>query len=184
MPIQYYDSVWFNNRPPQARAKIAPKQIVVFAPGSTDFFSRRGENALSVEELTAKYGKTVFDAYDLDFGKADADPKASSKANETSDADDEGDGDSIGSEDSDEDTELSDAASMTSFISDHDASDDEQDDGMYGEDDGRGEDEQHEDAGSGEDDAGEDGTTQFPEAYDIDMEKQEMMASIFDDSDV
>jgi hypothetical protein len=167
MPIQYYDSVWFNNRPSQARAKIAPKQIVVFAPGSTDFFSRRGENTLSVEQLTDKYGKTVFAEYDLNFVEADDD----TKADETADADDEGDGDSIDSKDSDEDPDLSDAASMASFISDHDASDNEQDDGMYGED---------EDA-SGEDDAGEDGATQFADEYDIDMEQQEKMAALFDE---
>ncbi|KAF7336360.1 hypothetical protein MVEN_02184500 [Mycena venus] len=189
MPIQYYDPDWFNNRPPQARAKIAPKLIVVFAPGSTDFFSHRGENALSVEQLTEKYGKTVFDNYDLDFGEADA--KAGSKGVvETSDADDEGDGDSIGSKDSDEDTELSDAASMASFIShDHGASDDEQDDDMYGEDDEQADAmSAEEDAGSGEEpnaaeDGSWDGRTQFAEVYDIDMEKEDLAAAIFDDSD-
>src|ERR1700761_5055089 len=115
MPIQYYDPAWFNNRPPQARAKIAPKLIVVLAPGSTEFFSRHSENAMSVEQLTKKYGKTVFQKYDLDFGEAD-DKASSTGVNQPFDADDEGDGDSIGSADSEEDTELSDGASMTSFI--------------------------------------------------------------------
>ncbi|KAF7335014.1 hypothetical protein MVEN_02251600 [Mycena venus] len=103
---------------------------------------------------------------------------------------DDGKTDSIGSEDSDEDTELSDAASMASFIShDHGASDDEQDDGMYGEDDEQADAmSTEEDAGSGnEPNTAEDGSwdrrTQFAEAYDIDMEKQDLAASIFNNSD-
>lgn len=192
MPIQYYDATWFNNRPPQARVKIAPKLVVVFAPGSTDFFSRRGENTLSMEQLTEKYGETVFKQYDLDVGEADAkdDAKASSKgADETSDADDEGDGDSIGSEDSDEDAEVSDAASMGSFISDHGASDNEQDDAMYSEDGESGEDHEQSGAMSGEEAAGSgedgswDGMAQIAAAYDVDMDQQDLEAQIFGSDD-
>jgi hypothetical protein len=114
MPIQYYDPDWYNNRPPQARAKFEAKLVVVFPPNSKDFFSRRGDNTLSVEELTAKYGEDVFANYDLDFGKADA--EASGEGNDLDDADDEGEGDIIGSEDSDEEAESSDIGSVTSFI--------------------------------------------------------------------
>ncbi|KAJ7620645.1 hypothetical protein DFH06DRAFT_942862, partial [Mycena polygramma] len=64
MPIQYYDPDWFNDRPPQARAKLAPQLLVAFAPGSSNFFSRRSDNALGVEALTEKYGSEVFAAYD------------------------------------------------------------------------------------------------------------------------
>ncbi|KAJ6524023.1 hypothetical protein B0H19DRAFT_1276713 [Mycena capillaripes] len=109
MPIQYYDPDWYNNRPPQARAKLEAKLIVVFPPGSKDFFSCRGDNTLSVEELTEKYGEAVFGDYDLDFGKADA--EASGEGDDLDDADDEGEGDSIGSEDSDEEAESSDVGS-------------------------------------------------------------------------
>ncbi|KAJ7165540.1 hypothetical protein C8R43DRAFT_839877, partial [Mycena crocata] len=67
MPIQYYDPTWFNSRPPHTRAKIAPKKIVAFVPGSSDFFSRSSDNRLSIEALTEKYGAAVFSAYDLDY---------------------------------------------------------------------------------------------------------------------
>ncbi|KAJ7861677.1 hypothetical protein B0H14DRAFT_2189653, partial [Mycena olivaceomarginata] len=94
MPIQYYDPTWFNNQPPQARAKFEAKLVVALIPGSTDFFSGRGDNILSIQQLTAKYGETVFSEYDLDFGKE--------QDEESSDADDEGEGESLGSQDSDE----------------------------------------------------------------------------------
>ncbi|KAJ7580790.1 hypothetical protein C8J56DRAFT_896149 [Mycena floridula] len=68
MPIQYYDPTWFNHRPPQMRAKIAPKHIVAFVPGSSDFFSRNSDNKLSVSVLTEIYGNEVFEKYDLDYG--------------------------------------------------------------------------------------------------------------------
>ncbi|KAJ7210654.1 hypothetical protein C8J57DRAFT_1733535 [Mycena rebaudengoi] len=156
MPIQYYDPNWFNNRPPQARAKIAPKLIVVLAPGSKDFFSRRGDNTLSVTELTEKYGEAVFANYDLDFGKADAEASAEG----VDDADDEGEGDVVGSEDSDEAAESSDAGSVASFLNDEDASDAEHDDPMSGDD-------------NSYDNEEPDGTwdvqAQFAAAYDVNM---------------
>ncbi|KAK7041208.1 hypothetical protein R3P38DRAFT_3453465 [Favolaschia claudopus] len=126
MPIQYYDPKWFNNRPPQARAKLEAQLVVAFIPGSTDFFATSGDHALSDQKLTAKYGHKVFAEYDLDFEE---------KASDADNEDEEGEGDSIGSKDSDdEDINLSDAASMESFIDDADAdadgsSDNEEDDG-------------------------------------------------------
>ncbi|KAJ7252265.1 hypothetical protein C8J57DRAFT_1722914 [Mycena rebaudengoi] len=160
MPIQYYDASWFNDRPPQARAKIAPKLIVAFPPGSTDFFSRRGDNTLSVEQLTAKYGATVFGDYDLDF-----EPAVSTAG---VDADDEGEGDVVGSEDSEEEGESSDARSAGSFINDAGASEGEQDDAMY---------EEEEDVGDAQtsDDGGATAGNQasFAAAFDVDMENTE-----------
>ncbi|KAJ7898164.1 hypothetical protein B0H14DRAFT_2557208 [Mycena olivaceomarginata] len=158
MPIQYYDPTWFNNQPPHARAKFEAKLVVALVPGSTDFFSRRGDNTLSIEELTAKYGETVFGNYDLDFGKE--------REDESSDTDDEGEGDSIGSQDSDEEeaAEQSNAASMASFLSD-DASDGE---------------EEYDPAATAEE-AASDGdfrAAEFAAAYDVDMEQE-----IFGDSD-
>ncbi|KAJ7260736.1 hypothetical protein C8J57DRAFT_1720052 [Mycena rebaudengoi] len=171
MPIQYYDPDWFNNRPPQARAKIAPKLIIVFAPGSTDFFSRRGENALPVEELTQKYGAAVFEQYDLDFGAGDAN-ESTDGADQTADTDDEGEGDSVGSQDSDEDIELSDAGSIASFISNDDSGSDDDEDGMA-------------DHAAGDEDNQQDGdwdgTAQFAAAYDIDMNENDDEQQIFGD---
>ncbi|KAK6988492.1 hypothetical protein R3P38DRAFT_2804539 [Favolaschia claudopus] len=91
MPIQHYDPKWFNNRPPHARAKLEAKRIVAFVPGSTDFFATSGDNALSDQQLTAKYDKQVFADYDLNFGTA----KTSKVSDdEQDDADEEGEGDS------------------------------------------------------------------------------------------
>ncbi|KAJ7714773.1 hypothetical protein B0H14DRAFT_2644342 [Mycena olivaceomarginata] len=160
MPIQYYDPTWFNNQPPQARAKFEAKLVVALIPGSTDFFSGRGDNILSIQQLTAKYGETVFSEYDLDFGKE--------QDEESSDADDEGEGESLGSQDSDEEEEAeqSDAASMASFVSDN-VSDGEED---------------YDPAAT--DGAASDGdfkAAEFAAAYDVDME-QEIFGS--DDSDI
>ncbi|KAJ6603413.1 hypothetical protein DFH09DRAFT_1124342 [Mycena vulgaris] len=175
MPIQYYASVWFNDRPPQARAKIAPKLIVAFPPDSTDFFSRRGDNPLSVEQLTEKYGETVFADYDLDF-----------EALTAGDADDEGEGDIVGSEDSEEEGDSSDAGSVASFLDDAGASDGEQDaDAMYEDDTAFGEAQD-----SDEDDEGDEGATagnqaDFAAAFDVDMDMDDTERQIFgsDDSD-
>ncbi|KAJ6628552.1 hypothetical protein B0H10DRAFT_2209467 [Mycena sp. CBHHK59/15] len=114
-----------------ARAKIAAKLLVVFPPDSHDFFSCCGNNTLSVDELTEKYGETVFAAYDLDFGKADT--SVSTKSFDG--ADDEGEGDDIGSEDSDEESESSDVGSVASVIAEDSAPDSEEDDSMSGEED-------------------------------------------------
>ncbi|KAJ7145493.1 hypothetical protein C8R46DRAFT_1045508 [Mycena filopes] len=130
MPIQYYDPDWFNNRPPQSRAKVAPDLIVVFPPGSTDFFSKRGDNRLTTEELTEKYGPAVFADYDLDFGNDEAegaDARDGAEGADAGDGDDEGEGDSLGSEDSDEDAETSEAGSVADFLDDAGASDGQQD---------------------------------------------------------
>ncbi|KAJ7681109.1 hypothetical protein B0H17DRAFT_1206054 [Mycena rosella] len=161
-----YKPDWFNNRPPQARAKIAPKRIVVFPSGSPDFFTGRGDNLLSQEQLTAKFGDAVFADYDLDFGTADAEA-SSEGVGEGIDVDDEGEGDVVGSEDSDEDAEMSDAGSIASFI------DSEHDDGMHGNDTASGEEQ------DGDQDGPWDGQAEFAAEYDIDMEGE-----IFgDDSD-
>jgi hypothetical protein len=161
MPIQYYDPTWYNNRPPQAQAKLEAKLIVTLVPDSTDFFSRRGDNTLSTAELTAKYGPTVFADYDLDFGKAEAEASGEG-VDASSDADDEGEGDSLGSQDSDdEEAELSDAPSMTSFIDPQSASDDDEEYTQpAASDDGQEEDGQEEDA-----------KAQFAQAYDVDMDE-------------
>ncbi|KAJ7256053.1 hypothetical protein C8J57DRAFT_1721614 [Mycena rebaudengoi] len=162
MPIQYYDPDWFNNRPPQARAKIAPKLIVVFPPGSKDFFSRRGDNTMSIAQLTDKYGEAVFANYDLDFGTGDA--EASTEG--VDDADDEGDGDIVGSEDSDEEAGSSDGSSVASFLDDEDTSDAEQDDPM---------------SGREEEEGTWDGQADFAAAYDVSM--GELENQIFGDSE-
>ncbi|KAJ7259325.1 hypothetical protein C8J57DRAFT_1233690 [Mycena rebaudengoi] len=122
MPIQYYDADWFNNRPPQARKSLNAKLIVAFVPGSTDFFSRRSDNALGVEALTEKYGAQVFEAYDLDFGNAKPDTEASG-ADPASAAGSDDEGESVGrSSDSNADQSGvdSDAGSIESFISNDD----------------------------------------------------------------
>ncbi|KAJ7127456.1 hypothetical protein C8R43DRAFT_1134711 [Mycena crocata] len=193
MSIQYYDPSWYNNRPPQARAKIAPKLAVVFVPGSTDFFSRRSENTLPIDHLTQKYGAAVFAQYDLDFGPTDA--AESEGINEASEADDEGEGDSVGSQDSDEDIELSDAGSMASFIShDNSASDDDQEyeegdqqDAVPGDYEHTEHTEQNEDTAGGYKHAEQienwDGMAQFAEAYDVDMRQLDDEQVIFGDGD-
>ncbi|KAJ7437732.1 hypothetical protein FB451DRAFT_1193049 [Mycena latifolia] len=179
--IQYYNPAWFNNRPPQARVKIAPKLIVIFPPGSQDFFSRRGDNLLSIAQLTEKFGPTVFADYDLDFGIADAEASG-----EDVDADDEGEGDIVGSEDSDDEGETSDTGSIASFIDNEDASGgeqndseyDEQDDGMHSDDPASGDNPASgDDLTSGEEQDGDqdgtwDGQAQFAAEYDIDMEEE------------
>jgi hypothetical protein len=169
MPLQYYDATWFNDRPPQARAKIAPKLIVAFPPGSTDFFSRRGDNNLSVEQLTEKYGETVFADYDLDFGQAASTAGV--------DADDEGEGDDVGSEDSDEEGDSSDVGSVASFIDDAGASDAEQDDAMYEEEEDFG------DAQDGDEGANAGNQADFAAAFDVDMDEEREIFGSDPDSD-
>ncbi|KAJ6572643.1 hypothetical protein B0H10DRAFT_2237433 [Mycena sp. CBHHK59/15] len=93
LPIQCYDPSWFNDHPPHLRAKLKAKLEVIFVPNSTTFFSRGSDHKLSLCTLTAKYGKEVFEQYDLDFTAGSAD---------NSDMDDES-GESIGSEDSADD---------------------------------------------------------------------------------
>ncbi|KAJ7136300.1 hypothetical protein C8R43DRAFT_955776 [Mycena crocata] len=124
MPIQYYDPDWFNNRPPHARASLAPKLIVAFTPNSSDFFSRKDDNGLSVEALTAKYGAQVFGQYDLDYApaaKGDGEhEKQDTGANDeepsaTANSDDSGD--SVGTHDSDGES-IADDESMGSFLTD------------------------------------------------------------------
>ncbi|KAJ7833383.1 hypothetical protein B0H13DRAFT_2370469 [Mycena leptocephala] len=173
MPIQYYAPDWFNDRPPQARAKIAPKLIVAFPPDCIDFFSRCGGDIhLSVEELTAKYGAAVFTDYDFDFGPADAEA-----SNEGADADDEGEGDSVGSQDSDEEGESSNTASVASFLDDTDA---DQDDAMYDEDD-YDKDVELEDAQDGDEGITDDNQAHFAAELDVDM--QEIFGSGGDESE-
>ncbi|KAK6975006.1 hypothetical protein R3P38DRAFT_3213904 [Favolaschia claudopus] len=171
MPIQYYDPTWFNNRPTQARAKLAPKIIVAFVPGSTNFFASTGDNAPSEKQLTAKYGEQVFSQYDLNFGTAES-GKASDADDE--DKDGEGEGDSIGSQDSDgeEEIDISDVASMASFIdSDTEGSaDDEEDYNGSGASDGAGEADGHASQHPMSDDDA-DRKAQFAAAYDIDMDQ-------------
>lgn len=122
MPIQYYSPSYFNNLPPQIRAQLAANLIVCFPPGTTDFFSRRGEDAkLSIEQLTEKYGEAVFADYDLDFAPEEDDPDVLSDE-ENVDIDEEGEGDSVGSQDSDEDAGESDAGSVKDFFDDAGAS--------------------------------------------------------------
>ncbi|KAJ7110935.1 hypothetical protein C8R44DRAFT_742710 [Mycena epipterygia] len=110
-----------DNCPPQARAKLEAKLVVTFVPSSSDFFSQRGDNALSVKDLTAKYGAQVFADYDLDYEKVKS-TKAGSAANATSDNDD---GDSIGSQDCDDEHSLGDQESMGSFLSESDGGKDD-----------------------------------------------------------
>ncbi|KAJ7631336.1 hypothetical protein DFH06DRAFT_1337752 [Mycena polygramma] len=190
MPIQYYQPEWFNNRPPQARRKIAPQLTVVFPPGTRDFFSRRGDNLLSQAQLTEKFGAIVFDAYDLDFGNAEAEASGEGVgAGAGVDADDEGEGDDVGSEDSEE-SEASDAGSAESFVVDDDgASDGEQGEDAYGdkdEDDSMGGSDAGSDASSdaGSDDEQDneeddhqggawDGRAGFAAEYDVDMSEDE-----------
>lgn len=125
MPIQYYSPSYFNNLPPQIRAQLAAKLIVCSPPGTTDFFSRRGEDAKSsIEQLTEKYGEAVFADYDLDFAPEEDDPDVLSDE-ENVDIDEEGEGDSVGSQDSDEDAGESDAGSVKDFFDDAGASMDE-----------------------------------------------------------
>ncbi|KAJ7325917.1 hypothetical protein DFH08DRAFT_816995 [Mycena albidolilacea] len=125
MPIQYYSPSYFNNLPPQIGAQLAAKLIVCFPPGTTDFFSRRGEDAkLSIEQLIEKYGEAVFAAYDLDFAPEEDDPDILSDE-ENVDIDEEGEGDSVGSQDSDEDAGESDPGSVNDFLDDAGASMDE-----------------------------------------------------------
>ncbi|KAJ7111312.1 hypothetical protein C8R44DRAFT_883129 [Mycena epipterygia] len=166
MPIQYYKPDWFNERPPQARAKLAAKLIVVFAPDTQDFFSCRGDNLLSQQELTEKFGAAVFADYDLDFGTADAEASGEG-AGEGVDANDEGEGDSVGSEDSDDEAETSDPGSVASFIVENGGSDgeqdDEQDDAMDGDDAASGEEQ------GGDQDGAWDGQEAFAAEYDINM---------------
>ncbi|KAJ6626403.1 hypothetical protein B0H10DRAFT_1941957 [Mycena sp. CBHHK59/15] len=101
------------------------------------------------------YGATVFCDYDLSFGKAKAEASGEG-VDDSSDADDEGEGDSIGSQVSDEEAELSDAASMTSFIDQQSASDDDEEE--YSE-------------PSVSDEGQEDTKAQFAAVYDVDMDE-------------
>ncbi|KAJ7111707.1 hypothetical protein C8R44DRAFT_742091 [Mycena epipterygia] len=118
---QYYAPAWFNNRPSQAHTKLEAKLIVTFVPGSSNFFSWCSDNALSVEDLTAKYGAQVFVDYDLDYEKVKS-TKAGLAANATSDDED---GDSVGSQDSDDEGSLGDQESMGSFLSESDGGEDD-----------------------------------------------------------
>ncbi|KAJ7188524.1 hypothetical protein C8R46DRAFT_1205682 [Mycena filopes] len=154
MPIQYYSPSWFNDRPAHARAKIAPKLVVAFAPGTTDYFSRRvPDNKLTIAELTAKYGHEVFGEYDLDF-----EPEAENAEDDDDDedgegdADDEGEGDEVGSEDSEDEGNSSDAGSVADFLDDAGEKDDDMDE--YSDADAEGEDD--DDAVDDEDDAVDD----------------------------
>ncbi|KAJ7585828.1 hypothetical protein C8J56DRAFT_1165625 [Mycena floridula] len=117
MPIQYYDPTWFNNRPPQMRAKIAPKHIVAFVPGSSDFFSRNSDNKLSVSVLTEIYGNEVFEKYDLDYGSDEGDQEEPAVGGSAQGAS-EDDGESVGSEDSDDEQSVGGNDSVGSFLTD------------------------------------------------------------------
>jgi hypothetical protein len=92
------------------------------------------------------------------------------------DADDEGEGDVVGSEDSDEEGESSDARRVGSFIDDAGASEAEQDDAMY---------EEEEDFGDAQtsDEGGATAGNQasFAAAFDVEMENTER--EIFGGSD-
>jgi hypothetical protein len=163
MPIQYYSPSWWNDRPTHARAKLAPKLIVTFPPGITDYFSRRGDNKLSVEELTVKYGATVFEQYDLDFNEARGD-EADDESEGDGEDDEEGEGDEVGSEDSDEESGSSDAGSVVDFVDDTAEQDDDM--GDYSDVDAEGEeDDDDEDA-----DANAGNMAQFAEAMDQDAD--------------
>ncbi|KAJ6615716.1 hypothetical protein B0H10DRAFT_2435314 [Mycena sp. CBHHK59/15] len=124
MPIQYYDATWFNNRSPHDRAKLGAKLIVALVPNSAAFFSGRGDDALSVEALTEKYGPEVFKNYALDYPtdyptavKATSGTKSGRAGDPASDDD----GESVGSRDS---TDESDGASAGSFIENDEGVDD------------------------------------------------------------
>jgi hypothetical protein len=163
MPIQYYSPSWWNDRPAHARAKFAPKLIVTFPPGITDYFSRRSNNKLSVEELTVKYGATVFEQYDLDFDEAGGD-EADDESEGDGEDDEEGEGDEVGSEDSDEESGSSDAGSVVDFLDDPAEQDDDM--GDYNDADAEGEeDDDDEDA-----DADAANMAQFAEAMDQDAD--------------
>ncbi|KAK7065034.1 hypothetical protein R3P38DRAFT_2827642 [Favolaschia claudopus] len=132
MPIQYYDPSWFNSKPVQTRAKLNPKLVVSFVPGTTNYFSSVGNNGLSGPQLTAKYGRMVFADYDLNFDEAEG--NADVEDADGNAEDEEGEGDSIGSQDSEEEAEMDDAASIGSFLDDDDAegsTDEEDDDQEY-----------------------------------------------------
>ncbi|KAJ6476632.1 hypothetical protein DFH09DRAFT_1108760 [Mycena vulgaris] len=166
MPIQYYDAVWFNNRPPQARDKLAPNLIVAFIPGSSDFFSRRSDNALSVKELTEKYGAQVFADYELDYGKAGGEQEESGANGRDAgpDANSDDSGESVGAHNSDDEQSIADNESMGSFLSD-DEVEGEEEFGSEGENAGGSADEQ--DVGSEDDDSPR---AAFAATYNIPME--------------
>ncbi|KAJ7278691.1 hypothetical protein C8J57DRAFT_1465053 [Mycena rebaudengoi] len=120
---------------------------------------------ISVEQLTAKYSATVFGDYDLDF-----EPAASTAG---VDADDEGEGDVVGSN---EEGESSDARGVGSFIDDAGASEAEQDDTMYDEEEDFG------DAQTSDEDGATAGNqASFAAAFDVEMENTER--EIFGGSD-
>ncbi|KAJ7746049.1 hypothetical protein B0H16DRAFT_1557609 [Mycena metata] len=160
MPIQYYDPAWWNNRLPHARAKIAPKLVVAFVPGSTDFFSRRGDNKLSVAALTAKYGAKVFADYDLDY------ETAKEPAADASDDSRESAGETVGSQDSDNAQSLRDDASMGSFLSD-DGEDGADEEGFGSDEDLDGE---ASNGGEGRVGGDSENMAQFAEMYGVPME--------------
>ncbi|KAJ6611075.1 hypothetical protein B0H10DRAFT_2224436 [Mycena sp. CBHHK59/15] len=125
MPIQYYDATWFNNHSPHDRTKLGAKLIVALVPNSAAFFSGCGDNVISVEALTEKYGPEVFKNYALDYPtdyptavKATSGTKSGRAGDPVSDDDD---GESVGSHDS---TDESDGASVGSFIENDEGVDD------------------------------------------------------------
>ncbi|KAJ6542037.1 hypothetical protein DFH09DRAFT_1393289 [Mycena vulgaris] len=157
MPIQYY----------AARKKLNAQLIVAFVPGSSDFFSRRSDNVLSVGALTEKYGEQVFAAYDLDYGNPEPAAEASGvNAGSAASSDDEGE--SVGSSNSEAEQSAieSDNGSIASFISDDEGGEVEGIAGSGSEDD---------DAVGGDlgSDADEDRQAAFASAYDIQMDDLE-----------
>ncbi|KAJ7152203.1 hypothetical protein C8R43DRAFT_1003896 [Mycena crocata] len=172
MPIQYYDPTWFNSRPPHTRAKIAPKIIVAFVPGSTDFFSRSTDNRLDVKALTEKYGAHVFNDYDLDYFNLPNGTTAGGdgSGDSASNADSDDSGESVGTHDSDHES-IADDISIGSFISD---------DGLEGE--GEAAFSGSEAAFSGSEEEGDNNhMAGFAAAYDVPM--TDLQNALFDGTD-
>ncbi|KAJ6549197.1 hypothetical protein B0H10DRAFT_2242974 [Mycena sp. CBHHK59/15] len=154
MPIQYYDTDWFNNRPPHARAKLAAQRIVAFVPNSPDFLSGRADDGLTIKALTDKYGPEVFKNYDLDYRTGGEDSGGDGEKSGANTGDDSGE--SVGSRDSNDEESDADGESSDSSISDDEGAMDKDGDAYGSEDMARN-------------------TTSFATSYDMDLE-----AEIFD----
>jgi hypothetical protein len=89
LPIECYDSEWYNRRPLNLRKSVEAKLAVVFPLNAAEFFSGEGDDKRSSRKLTEWYGSQRFSAY-----------KILSEADEHSSEEDE-EGESDGSEDGD-----------------------------------------------------------------------------------
>jgi hypothetical protein len=90
LPIECYDSEWYNRQPLNLRKSVEAKLAVVFPPNAAEFFSGEGDDKRSSRKLTEWYGSQRFSAYKI---PSEADEHSSDSEDEEGESDGTEDGD-------------------------------------------------------------------------------------------